>query len=76
MHGVLEGVGGLQLLVARDGQSAGRVGGVVSGTDLGTVLGSGNAKEVSEPRGVLAVGEEEKAEFEWGEKVGCWKVWS
>ena len=51
-----EVVGGLQLVVARDGQSAGRVGGGGVATDLGTVLGSGNAKEVVEPGGDLAVG--------------------
>ena len=48
-------VGGLQLVVARDGGSAGRVGGAGGGTDRGAVLGSGEAKEVAEPGGVLAV---------------------
>ena len=48
-------VGGLQLLAARDGQSAGH--GAGGDTDLSAVLGSGNAKEGSEPGGDLAVGE-------------------
>ena len=64
-HGGIEGskvsefwrvVGGLQLVVARDGGSAGRVGGVGGGTDRGAVLGVGQAKEEAEPGGDLAVG--------------------
>ena len=64
-HGGMEGskvsefwrvVGGLQLVVARDGGSAGRVGGAGGGTDRGAVLGSGQAKEVVVPCGFVGVG--------------------
>ena len=62
-HGGMEGskvsefwrvVGGLQLVVARDGGSAGRVGRGGGGTDRGAVLGVGKAKEEAEPGGDLA----------------------
>ena len=46
----------MQQLVARDGGSAGRGSGGGGDTDRGTVLGSGNAKEVAQPGGDLAVG--------------------
>ena len=46
----------MQLVVVQDGGSAGRVGGVGGGTDLGAVLGLGGVKEGSDPGGVLAVG--------------------
>ena len=64
-HGGIEGskvsefwrvVGGLQLVVARDGGSTERVGGGGGGADRGAVLEVGNAKEESEPGGGLAVG--------------------
>ena len=50
----------MQLVVVQDGGSAGRVGGVGGGTDLGAVLGLGGAKEGSEPGGVFAVGGREE----------------
>ena len=65
-HGGMEGskvsefwrvVGGLQLVVARDGGSTGCVSGAEGGTGRGAVLGPGKAKEVAEPGGDLAVGE-------------------
>ena len=70
-------VGGLQLVVARDGGSAGRVSGAGGGTDRGAVLGPGQAKEVAEPGGDLAVGRGVKEGglrelYRWG--LGC-VVW-
>jgi hypothetical protein len=49
-------VGGWQLLVARDGGSAGLGSGIGGGTNRGAVLESGGAKEVAGPDGDLAVG--------------------
>ena len=51
-----EVVGGLQLVVVHDGESAVHGGGVGGGTDLGAIPGSGGAKEGSEPDVFLAVG--------------------
>ena len=59
-------VGGMQQLVARDGGSAGHVGGGDGGTDRGAVLGSGGAKEVAQPGGDLAVGRRTAMFLMWG----------
>ena len=72
-------VGGLQLLVARDGGSAGRDGGGGGGTNRGAVLGSGGAKEVAQPGGDLAVGGVEKGgggESGLHRGMGWWCCWN
>ena len=71
MSEFLRVVGGLQQLVARDGESAGHVGGDGGGSDHGAVLGSGHSKEEAEPGGDLAVGRGRKGGvlrelYRWG----------